>query len=63
MHHGSVSCEISDAAMEKGAEYVGSSLTEALKQANEESKKTMGEKMTEMYQTMDPAMLAGLPGM
>jgi len=36
--------------MEKGAEYVGSSLTEALKQANEESKKTMGEKMTEMYQ-------------
>jgi len=49
--------------MEKGAEYVGSSLTEALKQANEESKKTMGEKMTEMYQTMDPAMLAGLPGM
>lgn len=45
-----LSVEISDAAMEKGGESLGSSLTEALMKANEESKKAMGEKMAEMYQ-------------
>jgi len=45
-----LSVEIPDAAMEKGANSLGSSLTEALMKANEESKKAMGEKMAEMYQ-------------